>query len=53
VLRQTTTLAIVLLTLYVARTFIGNALAAVLKPIYRLLPPAWVAWIDWLGALFQ
>ena len=49
VLRQTTTLAIVLLTLYVARTFIGNVFAVALKPILRQLPlfveragrPAW------------
>jgi hypothetical protein len=53
VLRQTTTLAIVLLTLYVARTFIFNVLTVTLKPIYRRLPSSWVEWVDHLGALFQ
>ena len=53
VLRQTTTLAIVLLTLYVARTFIGNVLAVVVKPLLRQLPSSWLVWIDQFGALFQ
>ena len=53
VLRQTTTLAIVLLTLYVARTFIGNVLAFALKPILRQLPPSWSGLVDQFGALFQ
>jgi hypothetical protein len=37
----------------VARTFIGNVLAVALKPIYRRLPPSWLEWVDYVGALFQ
>ena len=53
VLRQTTTLAIVLLTLYVARTFIGNVFAFALKPVLRQLPPSWSTLVDQFGTLFQ
>jgi hypothetical protein len=53
VLRQTTTLAIVLLTLYLARNVIWNAFALPLKPIYRSLPVGWRELVDPLLSIFQ
>jgi uncharacterized membrane-anchored protein len=53
VLRQTTTLAIVLLTLYLARNVIWNAFALPLKPIYRNLPVGWRELVDPLLSIFQ
>lgn len=53
VLRQTTTLAIVLLTLYLARTVIWNTLALALRPIYRAAPPSWRDLIDQFLLIFQ
>jgi uncharacterized membrane-anchored protein len=53
VLRQTTTLAIVLLTLYLARNVIWNAFALLLRPLYRSLPMGWREMIDPLLSIFQ
>jgi uncharacterized membrane-anchored protein len=53
VLRQATTLAIVLLTLYVARSFIGNVLGVLFTPVYRMLPGPWRDAINQLSILFQ
>jgi hypothetical protein len=53
VLRQATTLAIVLLTIYLARNVIWNAFALPLKPIYRSLPVGWRELVDPLLSIFQ
>ena len=53
VLRQTTTLAIVLLTLYLTRTFIGNVLGLLFKPLYRIAPDSLRETIDKVLVLFQ
>jgi hypothetical protein len=53
VLRQTTTLAIVLLTLYVTRTLIGNLFGVLFKPLYRLAPGSLREIIDKVLVLFQ